>query len=775
MRGASLRGCCSRSSAPGCCCPAPTTTSRGPRTARPARAPTGRVRQRRERLRPRRAPAARPSRRPARLAQRHRRPPPATRPPRPRPRPRSQRRRAPRALPGRASKGRSTSRRPPDVAGGRRAGQGLQRMTWMLLMEQVQVASVDDRVVVLAFANEGKRRNSGPVGTRRSSGRRSSTCWASTGGSSGPRPRGRGPTPPAPARGGSRRPRHRAARAALGAVQPILALAAAPRRAQRRPVRLLSRARLEWQDDDEDVDPGLSGAQLVERELGGRVISDSGRLSRSGPEVASSSAPGLDGQASGSSPRRRARRSAAAIASAGLLTQALVPQPRGDPPADHVVSVVVDLHVVDAVDAEAGVGERRSARVANPCPARSECDPVADLQGTGSIRPISPNPPGDRVGRVDQGVVERGAVLPLGDCSARGRSSESRLLVIAVRRPRHPGPEVLLATRETDRGQSCGTSSRRQAAQCERTEAAGRRRRPPRPQDAVASASGRPDAPRSSFETMSCPPPTAGPGGIGAPVGSRVYEGVVQDLIDELGRLPGVGPKSAQRIAFHLLAADPADVRRLVHALTEVKDKVRFCRTAATSPRRSSAGSAATRAGTSPCICVVEEPKDVVAIERTREFRGRYHVLGGAISPIEGVGPDDLRVRELMTRLADGDGHRADPGHRPEPRGRGDRHLPRAAGQADGSARHPARQRAAGRWRPGVRRRGHARAGLRGKAVARCLTRAGVTPATVTADAMDARAGRLRAARSPAHVATLPRGRDRDRDGYGPADARSRS
>jgi recombination protein RecR len=133
-----------------------------------------------------------------------------------------------------------------------------------------------------------------------------------------------------------------------------------------------------------------------------------------------------------------------------------------------------------------------------------------------------------------------------------------------------------------------------------------------------------------------------------------VYEGAVQDLIDELGRLPGVGPKSAQRIAFHLLAADPVDVRRLVSALTEVKDKVRFCSICGNvseeeqcricrDPRRDPA-----------VICVVEEPKDVVAIERTREFRGRYHVLGGAISPIEGVGPDDLRVRELMVRLQDG-------------------------------------------------------------------------------------------------------------------------
>jgi len=133
-----------------------------------------------------------------------------------------------------------------------------------------------------------------------------------------------------------------------------------------------------------------------------------------------------------------------------------------------------------------------------------------------------------------------------------------------------------------------------------------------------------------------------------------VYEGVVQDLIDELGRLPGVGPKSAQRIAFHLLAADPVDVRRLVQALTEVKERVRFCTICGNvteedecricrDPRREVA-----------TICVVEEPKDVVAIEKTREFRGRYHVLGGAISPIEGIGPDDLRVRELMVRLADG-------------------------------------------------------------------------------------------------------------------------
>jgi recombination protein RecR len=133
-----------------------------------------------------------------------------------------------------------------------------------------------------------------------------------------------------------------------------------------------------------------------------------------------------------------------------------------------------------------------------------------------------------------------------------------------------------------------------------------------------------------------------------------VYEGPVQDLIDELGRLPGVGPKGAQRIAFYLLAADPEDVRRLVGALTEVKDKVRFCSVCGNVSEEEQCRVCRDPRRDLTVICVVEEPKDVVAIERTREFRGRYHVLGGAISPIEGVGPDDLRIRELMTRLADG-------------------------------------------------------------------------------------------------------------------------
>jgi recombination protein RecR len=133
-----------------------------------------------------------------------------------------------------------------------------------------------------------------------------------------------------------------------------------------------------------------------------------------------------------------------------------------------------------------------------------------------------------------------------------------------------------------------------------------------------------------------------------------VYEGAVQELIDELGRLPGVGPKSAQRIAFHLLAQDPEDVQRLVVALTEVKARVRFCATCGNVAEEEQCRICRDPRRDTSLVCVVEESKDVVAIERTREFRGRYHVLGGAISPIDGVGPDDLRIRELMTRLADG-------------------------------------------------------------------------------------------------------------------------
>ncbi|MFT4008641.1 MAG: recombination mediator RecR [Nocardioidaceae bacterium] len=133
-----------------------------------------------------------------------------------------------------------------------------------------------------------------------------------------------------------------------------------------------------------------------------------------------------------------------------------------------------------------------------------------------------------------------------------------------------------------------------------------------------------------------------------------MYEGIVQDLIDELGRLPGVGPKSAQRIAFYLLQAEPADVRRLAQVLVEVKEKVRFCVVCGNVSEEEVCRICRDPRRDPTSLCVVEESKDVVAIERTREFKGRYHVLGGAISPIEGIGPDQLRIKELVTRLADG-------------------------------------------------------------------------------------------------------------------------
>ena len=132
-----------------------------------------------------------------------------------------------------------------------------------------------------------------------------------------------------------------------------------------------------------------------------------------------------------------------------------------------------------------------------------------------------------------------------------------------------------------------------------------------------------------------------------------MYEGVVQELIDELGRLPGVGPKSAQRIAFYLLQTDDDQAEKLAQVLKEVKERVRFCEVCGnvTEEPQCNICRDARRSRTS--ICVVEESKDVQAIERTREFRGLYHVLGGAISPIEGIGPDQLRIKELMSRLSD--------------------------------------------------------------------------------------------------------------------------
>jgi recombination protein RecR len=134
-----------------------------------------------------------------------------------------------------------------------------------------------------------------------------------------------------------------------------------------------------------------------------------------------------------------------------------------------------------------------------------------------------------------------------------------------------------------------------------------------------------------------------------------VYEGPVQDLIDELGRLPGVGPKSAQRIAFHLLAAEPADIARLQDALQKVKEGVVFCDICGNVSEQVTCRICRDARRDPASVCVVEEPKDVVAIERTREFKGRYHVLGGALDPLSGIGPDQLRIRQLLGRIGSQD------------------------------------------------------------------------------------------------------------------------
>lgn len=133
-----------------------------------------------------------------------------------------------------------------------------------------------------------------------------------------------------------------------------------------------------------------------------------------------------------------------------------------------------------------------------------------------------------------------------------------------------------------------------------------------------------------------------------------MYDGIIQDLIDEFGRLPGIGPKSAQRIAFHILQTESFDVSRLAQLLTDLREKVRFCQICGNVAEQETCGICRDPRRSPTTICVVEEAKDVVAIERTREFRGLYHVLGGAISPIDGIGPDDLRIAQLLSRLNDG-------------------------------------------------------------------------------------------------------------------------
>jgi len=132
-----------------------------------------------------------------------------------------------------------------------------------------------------------------------------------------------------------------------------------------------------------------------------------------------------------------------------------------------------------------------------------------------------------------------------------------------------------------------------------------------------------------------------------------VYEGAVQDLIDELGRLPGIGPKSAQRIAFHILEADKDDMLRLAENIRTVKDKVHFCEVCFNVTEAERCNICLDARRDPSVLCVVEESKDVMVVERTRSYRGRYHVLGGSINPMAGIGPDQLHIRELLTRLSD--------------------------------------------------------------------------------------------------------------------------
>ena len=132
-----------------------------------------------------------------------------------------------------------------------------------------------------------------------------------------------------------------------------------------------------------------------------------------------------------------------------------------------------------------------------------------------------------------------------------------------------------------------------------------------------------------------------------------MYEGIIQELIDELGRLPGIGPKSAQRIAFHIVQSERVDVNRLVEVLRLVKERVKFCTQCGNVAEEEECRICRDPRSINTIICVVEESKDVVAIEKTREFKGKYHVLGGAISPIDGIGPEQLRIKELLVRLAD--------------------------------------------------------------------------------------------------------------------------
>ena len=183
-----------------------------------------------------------------------------------------------------------------------------------------------------------------------------------------------------------------------------------------------------------------------------------------------------------------------------------------------------------------------------------------------------------------------------------------------------------------------------------------------------------------------------------------MYEGPIQALIDELARLPGVGPKSAQRLAFWLIKAPADDAERLADAIVQAKRRIVFCRECGNVAEGDLCRICRDESRDRTVLCIVEEPKDAASIEKSALHKGRYHILGGAISPLDGVGPDDLRVQELLERVAARPRDRVHPRDEPQPRGERHRDVRRRAGQAAGGARDAARERSAGRRRPRVRR-----------------------------------------------------------------------
>ena len=193
-----------------------------------------------------------------------------------------------------------------------------------------------------------------------------------------------------------------------------------------------------------------------------------------------------------------------------------------------------------------------------------------------------------------------------------------------------------------------------------------------------------------------------------------MYEGPIQDLIDELSRLPGIGPKSAQRLAFHLVKAPPDDAKRLAESIVQAKERIFFCKECGNVAEGDLCRICRDEGRDRTVLCVVEEPKDVSTVEKAGVIKGRYHVLGGAISPLDGIGPEDLRVQELLDRVQRDGVTEVILATNPNLEGNADRDVRRRDAEAVRGAGDAARERPAGRRRPRVRRRGDPVAGPRG-------------------------------------------------------------